>query len=62
MNVRDIDGTHAKKVYVRTTAYDSFNYSDITKNKFISCRSVNPLAPSYLVKDDKGEVITIGEI
>lgn len=34
MNIKDIDGTKAKKVYVRTTSYDSFNYSDITKDRF----------------------------
>jgi hypothetical protein len=54
MNVRDIDGTTSNKVYVRSTQYDSFNYNDITKTKFISSRSVNPLTPSYTVKDDKG--------
>lgn len=36
MNINDIDGTKAKKVYVRHTSYDSFNYADITKDKFIS--------------------------
>ena len=55
MDVRDIEGAKAKKVYVRTnTQYDSFNYNDITKNKFISNRSVNPLMPSYQVRDDDG--------
>jgi hypothetical protein len=34
MKVRDIDGTHPKKVYVRSTQYDCFNYNDITKTKF----------------------------
>jgi hypothetical protein len=62
MNVRDIDGTNAKKVYVRTTTYDSFNYADITKTKFASSRSVNPLKPCYLVKDEAGAIVEIGEI
>jgi hypothetical protein len=47
----------SKKVYVRTTEYDSFSYADITKNKFASSRSVNPLNPQYMVKDDTGNVI-----
>jgi hypothetical protein len=52
MDVKDIDGAKAKKVYVRHTAYDSFNYADITKTKFESTRSVNPLLPTYSVRDD----------
>lgn len=54
MDVGDIHGTKAKKVYVRETAHDSFNYHDITKNKFVSSRSVNPLTPSYTVKNESG--------
>jgi hypothetical protein len=34
MKVNDIDGTHPKKVYVRSTQYDCFNYNDITKTRF----------------------------
>jgi hypothetical protein len=62
MDVKDIDGARAKKVYVRHTQYDSFNYADITKTKFTSSRSVNPLLPAYQVRDDKGSLVTIGEI
>lgn len=62
MDVKDIDGAKAKKVYVRQTAYDSFNYADITKSKFVSSRTVNPLHPSYQVRDDDGRVIEIGVI
>ena len=54
MDVKDIEGTTSKKVYVRSTAYDSFNYNDITKTKFVSTRTVNPLSPSYIVKDEDG--------
>jgi lipoprotein NlpI len=57
MNIKDIDGTQAKKVYVRSTLYDSFNYADITKNKFTSTRSVNPLQPHYQVKDEEGKLV-----
>ena len=62
MDVKDIDGAKAKKVYVRHTQYDSFNYADITKNKFASTRSVNPLLPSYQVRDADGNLVTIGAI
>ena len=34
MKVRDIEGTYPKKVYVRGTNYNSFNYNDITKTRF----------------------------
>lgn len=47
MNVNDIDGTKGKKTYVRQTSYDSFNYNDITKTRFTTTRSVNPLSPTY---------------
>lgn len=62
MDVKDIDGAKAKKVYVRQTAYDSFNYADITKTKFVSSRSVNPLHPSYSVRDADGKVVEIGAV
>jgi hypothetical protein len=62
MDVKDIDGAKAKKVYVRQTAYDSFNYTDITKTKFVSSRTVNPLNPSYQVRDDEGKVVEIGAV
>ena len=58
----DIDGTKTKKLYVRNTQYDSFNYADITKAKFATTRTVNPLAPQYVVRDDKNEIITIGDV
>ena len=62
MDVKDIDGAKAKKVYVRQTAYDSFNYKDITKTQFVSSRTVNPLHPTYQVRDQDGQVIEIGGI
>lgn len=62
MDVKDIDGAKAKKIYVRNTQYDSFNYADITKTKFITSRSVNPLLPAYQVRDYQGNLITIGVI
>jgi hypothetical protein len=47
MDVKDIEGARGKQTYVRKTQYDSFNYADITKTKFTTTRSVNPLLPSY---------------
>ena len=62
LQVNDIDGAKAKKVYVRQTEYDSFAYADITKTKFTTTRSVNPLKPNYTMRDDTGALITIGDI
>lgn len=62
MGVNDISGSKPKKVYVRGTSYDSFNYFDITKTKFTSSRSVNPLMPAYTVKDENNNLVEIGEI
>ena len=62
MNVNDIEGTKGKKTYVRQTSYDSFNYNDITKTKFVTNRSVNPLNPSYMVRNDQGQLVDYGEI
>ena len=62
MKIEDIDGTKPKKVYVRQSNYDSFNYFDITKTKFTSSRTINPLMPTYQVKDENNNLIQIGEI
>lgn len=62
MDVKDIDGAKAKKIYVRQTKYDSFQYDDITKTKFATTRSVNPLLPVYTVRDETGSLVTIGAI
>mmetsp|Transcript_12681 Transcript_12681/g.12516 ORF Transcript_12681/g.12516 Transcript_12681/m.12516 type:complete len:121 (+) Transcript_12681:527-889(+) len=62
MKIEDIDGTKPKKVYVRESNYDSFNYFDITKTKFTSSRTINPLMPTYQVKDEQNNLIQIGEI
>ena len=61
--MNDIAGAKAKDPYTRPrTKYDGFNYDDVTRVNFKTTRSVNPLAPTYLVRDDKGEVKTIGAI
>ena len=62
MDIKDIDGSKAKQVYVRQTSYDSFHYADITKVKFTSNRSTNPLNPTYTVKNEEGVPALIGEI
>ncbi len=62
MKTKDIDGAKGKKPYMRATAYDSFNYADITKAKFVSTRVTNPLQPRYSTRDAEGHVIDYGHI
>ena len=57
MKVGDIAGSKSKAVYIRNTIYDCLNYDDITKSKFTSTRSVNPLMPVYSMKDENNELI-----
>ena len=60
--MNDIEGAKTKGTYLRTTEYDSFNYADVSKVIFKTTRSVNPLHPEYLVRNEKDKVITIGNI
>lgn len=36
------------------------NYLDVTKTDFVSNRCGNPLAPTYLVKDEDNKFVEIG--
>lgn len=62
MKTGDIDGSSPRPVYVRKTKYDSHNYADITKAKFVSTRHTNPLEPSYVVRNKDDEVIQTQKI
>jgi hypothetical protein len=62
--VSDISGAKARAIYVRRpeTGYSSFNYDDVTKNTFKTSRNVNPLAPTYVIRDENGQPAPYGEI
>ena len=62
MKIGDINGTSPRETYVRSTHYDSMNYHDITKDKFVSKREVNPLNPTYTLRDSEGNLKEIGKI
>jgi hypothetical protein len=47
---------------VNAGGFDSYDYSDITKDKFISKRSCNPLEPSYMGRDEDGNLVNMGEV
>jgi len=57
MKTGDIEGSSPRPVYMRKTQYDSFNYNDITKAKFVSSRHTNPLLPTYTVRDQDGKAV-----
>ncbi len=46
----DIVGTHRKQFKPRNTPYNNLDYSDITKAKFVTSRSVDPLNPVYYIQ------------
>ena len=63
MKVNDIEGAQARirhKERPKQQNYDSYDYSDITKAHFISTRQTNPLDPSYIARDESGNVVQIG--
>ena len=62
MKVDDIAGTKPKPAPKRSTSFNSFDYSDVTKNFFVSKRTTNPLNPSYFHQTNEGQVEEIGNI
>ena len=58
----DIDGSSPRKRYCRNSNYNYYDYSDVTKDKFITKRCVNPLEPVYELKYKEGENYTHGHI
>ena len=58
--IDDIEGTHAKQRHSprkRAGSYSAYDYSDITKAQFQTKRSVNPLHPTYVARDENGKLI-----
>jgi hypothetical protein len=63
LGVDDISGAKSKGVYLRTNSeYDSLNYKDVTKPHFKTTRSVNPLKPEYVIRDELNKAVTIGDV
>ena len=66
MNIKDIDGTNARPRHFTRPggegSYQSMDYRDVTDVDFKSTRTVNPLEPSYTIRDENKEVCTIGPI
>lgn len=64
--IDDIEGTKAKQRHSprkNSAGYTSYDYSDITKAYlFESKRTVNPLMPTYTIRDQDNNLFEIGEI
>ncbi len=58
--IDDIEGTRAKHRHSprkNSAGYTSYDYTDVTRTHFMSKRSVNPLSPTYTVRDEDGKQI-----
>jgi hypothetical protein len=62
MKIDDIDGTRSKPAPKRSSSYSNLDYSDVTKDKFVTKRETNPLEPSYFHRVEGDNVETIGQI
>lgn len=66
MNISDIEGTKARpRHFTRpggAASYQSMDYRDVTNVDFKTTRHGDPLEPTYVHRDEKKEVCTIGPI
>jgi hypothetical protein len=65
MYIDDIEGTKAKARHSprqRAGSYNAYDYSDITKAQFVTTRSTNPMNPTYVARDESGNLVEIGEV
>lgn len=68
MNIKDIEGTTARpRHFTRPNAerigpYHPMDYRDVTNVDFKSTRTVNPLDPTYVTRDENKNVAQIGPI
>lgn len=46
----------------RSLGFDLFDYSDLHKKEFTSSRHVNPLNPTYVARNEAGQVTEIGPV
>lgn len=63
--IDDIEGTKALPRHAprnNSGGYNVYDYSDITKQQFVSSRISNPLNPSYTIRDEDGNLCDIGEV
>jgi hypothetical protein len=69
MEITDIEGTRARQRHAprpgKGTSSQIFNYmdyKDVTHTDFKTSRFVNPMQPTYVMRDDKNQKIEIGDV
>lgn len=69
MNIKDIEGTGAnfghqvkERNMDKVKNYNPMDYRDVTNVDFRTTRVVDPLNPTYLVKDDDNKCVKIGPV
>lgn len=70
MDISDIEGAapvpkHKLRTHSEIPAAgrpNAMDYRDVTHVDFKTKRSVNPLQPTYLVKDEEGKAMEIGSV
>ena len=63
--IDDIQGTKAHPRHQprkNSAGYTSYDYSDVTRPHFVTTRVVNPLNPTYTIRDEDGKLFEIGDI
>jgi hypothetical protein len=63
--IDDIPGTKAvfrHQERKNSAGFTTYDYRDVTQTNFMSKRTVNPLSPTYTIRDEDGNAVQIGEI
>lgn len=68
LDIKDIDGTTAKQRHAArdgkfgTGNYSQMDYRDVTHIDFKTTRHVNPLQPTYTIRDENKQKVEIGSV
>lgn len=68
LDIKDIEGTTAKQRHAPrdgkfgTGSYSQMNYRDVTHTDFMTSRHVNPLQPTYTIRDENKQKVEIGSV
>ena len=63
--IDDIPGTKAvfrHQERKNSAGFTTYDYRDVTQTQFVTKRHVNPLSPTYTIRDEDGKPIEIGAI
>lgn len=69
MNINDIEGTKARQRHAprpgagtSDQCFNQMDYRDVTHVDFKTTRNINPLEPTYIVRDDDNKPLEIGKV